>query len=99
LAAPDNRQPYGKRAGHKVTGAGGIVLANVLQHPNDTTLVDVDMLSPTVGWAINAEGQVLKTAKGSRHWSNGSPRRLTATLKPLAAKDFHGGKTVAFPNP
>lgn len=65
-------------------------------------LIDVEMASAQVGWAVEANGQVMKTEDGGQRWTDVAPKKLASALQASArtwTPPLDGGPTQwVFPN-
>lgn len=65
-------------------------------------LIDVEMASTSVGWAVEADGQVMRTEDGGQRWTDVAPKKLAAALQASArtwTPPLDGGPTQwVFPN-
>ena len=65
-------------------------------------LIDVEMASARVGWAVEANGQVMKTEDGGQRWTDVAPKKLASALQASArtwTPPLDGGPTQwVFPN-
>ena len=65
-------------------------------------LIDVEMASARVGWAVEANGQVMKTEDGGQRWTDVAPKTLASALQASArtwTPPLDGGLTQwVFPN-